>query len=457
MRALTTSLLIVTLLTILTLGWMLDRLFLHYASEPDTTQTLEVYRDIGQQIATMLDTHPQPGKMILQWPDNPTVALNLLSEESFPVPENLLTNFRDGEPLVLESDSDVTIYYYLPSHGQIVSLTPLNMKPARDSSLRLLLTMVFYIGVGALLLAWLYPLIKRLLALRHSAVEFGKGHLDSRVSIGGLSYITDIETEFNRMADRIQALVTDNRLLSSAVSHDLRTPLARLRFGIDTLSETPAGPAQDVYIERLSNDIDAMEKLVNSLLSFARLDHVLATAKFHSINIATLVEECVSLYADDTIEVTTRKIDSATINGNTDFLGMLTNNLLQNAVTHARSKVRVSLVAEAGSIILSVADDGPGIPPEQREAVMMPFQRGVAESVEPPHECKQHQTRIRTLDQTQAHDQIHDQNYAHTPGTGHGLGLAIVARLAQWHEATVTVTDSAELAGAHISVSFPEA
>jgi len=433
MRSLTASLLIVTLLTILMLGWTLDRLFLRFAGEPDTTQSLDVYRDIGQQMASMLDLQPQPEQTISQWPDNTSVALDLLSEESFPLPEYLLGDFKDGNPVVLESDTDVAIYYYLPSHGQIVSLTPLNLTPARDSTLRLALTLGFYIGVGALLLAWLYPLIKRLLALRHSAVEFGKGRLESRVAVGGLSYITDIESEFNRMADRIQALVSDNRLLSSAVSHDLRTPLARLRFGIDMLSETPAGPAQQAYIERLSNDIDAMEKLVNSLLSFARLDHVMASAQSGPVSLDTLVQECISLYDDSPIMVDAEQLDSATVSGNTDFLGMLTNNLLQNSVTHAHSAVNVTVTKKNSSVVLSVADDGPGIPHDQRAAVMMPFQRG--DSGLTTHTKKDNSSSGKT-------------------NQGQGLGLAIVARLAQWHDASVTVADCEILGGAKISVAF---
>ncbi|MBX2824550.1 MAG: two-component sensor histidine kinase [Gammaproteobacteria bacterium] len=432
MRSLTASLLIVTLVTILALGWALDRLFLRYAGEPDSTDTLATYREIGQQLASVVDAQVIPGEFLEQWPDNSTVLLDLLDEDSFPVPENLLSGFRDGDPLVLESDSDVSIYYHLPSHGKILGLTPLNVSPAQHTPLRLILTMVFYIGVGILLLAWLYPLIRRLLALRYSAIEFGKGHLDSRVSTRGLSYITDIETEFNRMADRIQTLVTDNRLLSSAVSHDLRTPLARLRFGIDTLSETPADAAQQAYIERLSNDIDAMEKLVNSLLSFARLDHVMASAESKPTDLAGLVRECVNLYADEPIDVLSEHIEQVSVAGNTDFLGMLTNNLLQNAATHAKSTVQVRLVSQNNIANLIVEDDGPGIPDAQRETVMMPFQRGIQNK------------------ETNGVD-----TNSKNKKSGHGLGLAIVARLAQWHGASVKVTDSERLGGAQITVGFP--
>ena len=81
-------------------------------------------------------------------------------------------------------------------------------------------------------------MVRRLLILSNVAKAFGEGDLNQRVKKGSVSYISDLENEFNHMANRIQTLVEDNKLLGNAVSHDLRTPLARLRFGIDALAET---------------------------------------------------------------------------------------------------------------------------------------------------------------------------------------------------------------------------
>lgn len=418
MRALTLSLIFFTLCTIVGLGWTLDRLFNLYSSESNT-EPLAVYQQMGLQLSAVLDQQAIPERFIDQWPVNQTLAIEYLDEDALPVPEYLLDEFRAGKPLVLESDIDVSIYYYLPSHGDVLSLTPLAINPAKSTRLKFLLTGLFYLGIGSLLLVWLYPLLKRLIALRKTAVEFGKGHLQERVAVGRFSYITDIEKEFNRMADRIQALIADNKLLSSAVSHDLRTPLARLRFGIDTLSETPDLATQEVYINRLSNDLDEMEKLVSSLLSFARLDNVMAAAETTTINLAQLVTECASLHAETDKHLDISNIQPATLSGNADFLAMLTNNLITNAINHASNNVRVALFSNEDQIILEVADDGQGVPEENRQKIMQPFHRGEDKS------------------------------------TGHGLGLAIVSRVAQWHGATLSVGDCGTLRGALFSVSFP--
>lgn len=428
MRALTLSLIFFTLCTIVGLGWTLDRLFNLYSSE-SSTEPLVVYQEMGQQLSTLLDQQSLPERLIEQWPERQSVSLDYMNEEALPVPENLLTEFREGKPLTLESDTDVSIYYYLPSHGGVLSLTPLALQPARNTRLKFLLTGLFYLGVGSLLLVWLYPLIKRLIALRKSAVEFGKGHLQERIPVGRFSYITDIETEFNRMADRIQILIADNKLLSSAVSHDLRTPLARLRFGIDTLGETPDIASQEVYIKRLSNDVDEMEKLVNSLLAFARLDNVMAAAQTSKINLTQLVSECVSLHVETDKTLDISGLQSATLQGNADFLAMLTNNLLTNAINHADKAVRIALTSDKHRVTLEVADDGPGVPEQSRQTIMQPFHRG--------------------------ENHAEGQARSHGQTRGHGLGLAIVTRVAQWHGATVTVGDCEKLQGALFTVSFP--
>ena len=126
-------------------------------------------------------------------------------------------------------------------------------------------------------------------ALTTAAKAFGEGRLDQRVQTHRHSYLHDIECEFNNMAKRIQNLVADNKLLSSAVSHDLRTPLARLRFGIDALDETGDEQTRKQYLERISADLTSMEQLVEVLLEYARLDKELADLPLQNIDIVSLI------------------------------------------------------------------------------------------------------------------------------------------------------------------------
>jgi len=287
---------------------------------------------------------------------------------------------------------------------------------------------------------WLSPLLQRLAALRQTAKSFGSGQLQARVTPGVFSYITDIELEFNRMAQRIQTLVEDNKLLSSSVSHDLRTPLARLRFGIDTLADCADPTMHQKYLSRINHDLDEMERLVHSLLRFARLDHHLTSANKAPVNLCDLTQECMLQYQEESIALAYHCTEAtACLHSNPEYLAMLINNLLQNAIKHANKRARLSIKATGKTIALAVSDDGPGIPPAQRASVLKPFTRHSA---------------TLPVDSGSA-DNATDSAQRH--GEGYGLGLSIVERITQWHDARLSITDCPHLGGALITVTFDSA
>ena len=152
------------------------------------------------------------------------------------MPPALERTLAAGEPLALDSESGVTLYVALPERGAVIAISPPRAERGAVR-LRIALTALFYGGVILLILAWLLPLARRLRALSIAAAAFGTGALERRVSTDRHSQLHGIESEFNRMASRIETLLEDNRLLGNAVSHDLRTPLARLRLGIEVLAE----------------------------------------------------------------------------------------------------------------------------------------------------------------------------------------------------------------------------
>jgi len=430
MRLLVASLILVTFATIIGFGWALDVLFVRALPSSGTTDLTD-WSGVARKLATTLDKVDSSDEFVASWPGD--TPLQLIPIDEFPVPEEMRTSFVKGDPLTLESDSGLSVYYYLPNKKVVLALGPARGQ-IEDSHLPMLFTSIFYAGVLLLLLFWIYPLIKRLLSLEQSARQFGQGDLSARVSQKGISYIGQIEREFNRMADRIQTLVADNKLLSSAVSHELRTPIARLRFGIDTLSETENSATRDKYIKRMSADIELMERLVNSLLSYARLDNQLSDARRSHIDLRALLDECLIQFADESIAVqfssdcgdekfvgndNTR--ESCIVLGNADYLAMLFNNLITNAMKYADSRVVVSLYRSASNIHLTVADDGPGIAPDMRAEILKPFQR------------------------------IADGSHS-----GYGLGLAIVSRIAKAHDATLDVDNDESLGGAVFKLVLPK-
>ena len=139
------------------------------------------------------------------------------------------------------------------------------------------------------------------------------------------------------MADRIQTLISDNKLLASAVSHDLRTPLARLRFGIDTLAETEDPVKREQYSEKIGQDLDEMERLVSTLLSYARLDQSMEALEKQTLDLVLLTRSACEKIRTDCpgLEFQTTD-DKCMIEGDSHHLKMLINNVLQNACKYGK-------------------------------------------------------------------------------------------------------------------------
>jgi two-component system OmpR family sensor kinase len=422
LRKLILSLLLVVIVSIFGLGWGLDRLFERMGDKRDADD-LTLLTELGATLAVALDDAEAPQRKLMDVERSGLISVDVLARDEFSLPRELSQQLEAGQPLVLESDSGVSIYYYLARSQQVLTITPEYLRESTHAlSVSLIFTMVFYSGILVLTLIWLYPLVTRLLNLRRAAQRFGEGDLDERVPLRRFSYIRDIETEFNRMADRIQTLVSDNKLLAGAVSHDLRTPLARLRFGIETLFETQDASKRREYHERIDRDLDEMEGLVATLLSYARLDQSMQVLEKRSIDLGRLVSDVCDPFREQCPGLVWQPPNETVhVEGDEKRLNMLVNNLLQNACSYAQRQVRVSVaLVNPQCCRLIVEDDGSGIALEQREEVLKPFVRG--------SDAQQ--------------------------GKGFGMGLAIVSRIAQWHGATFEIQDSDALGGARIQIDF---
>ena len=424
MRRLSVSLLIVVLLSTIGLGWAIDRLFDGLVK--NETDSLQLYREVGADLVGSVSTVAELSRLVSAWPESNPLVMRMINAQELALPKELEQQLSVGDPLVLESESDVTLFFAIPNSSEVLSLSP--PKVESETPLRVMLTMLFYGGMISLVLLWIYPLARRLLALGRSARAFGEGQLDKRVATHQRSFLYGIENEFNAMAQRIQSLVADNKMLASAVSHDLRTPLARLRFGIDLLDEAKDEKVRAEYQLRLSDDLTAMENLVEVLLEYARLDQQLNDMPRSPVELGHVVNSSVDslIGAKDTVIHWQVPQENSMILAHTRYLTMLVNNLLQNAVNYGDKNVSVTISRKRANILLSIEDDGPGIPEDQRRDILKPFVRG------------------RSSDGRQS-------------GKGYGMGLAIVSRIAQWHNATFSISNSETLGGARFDILFPGA
>jgi signal transduction histidine kinase len=216
-----------------------------------------------------------------------------------------------------------------------------------------------------------YPLVRRLtrrLERLHTRVEaLGAGDLTARVEVEGHDEVAYLARSFNRAADRIERLVNAQRTMLAGASHELRSPLARIRMAIELLASADRPELQ----ARLSQDIAELDALIGELLLASRLDALAHLERTEDVDLlALLAEEGARTGAEVSGE-------SVCIEGDARMLRRLMRNLLENAQRYAAgSPIEASVVLHSPSgARLRVADRGPGVPEQERERIFEPFYR----------------------------------------------------------------------------------
>lgn len=229
----------------------------------------------------------------------------------------------------------------------------------------------------------------------------------------------------NAMLDRLETSSQKQRQFVSDASHELRSPLASIRTNLEVALRHPDRTDWPAVANRALTEDVRMEDTVSELLELARLDETAGPAP-----LATLPEvDLDELVLDDTVQqrrvpVDTARVSAGRVHGRREQLTRVVRNLLDNAARHASTTVAVGLVTADDVVELTVDDDGPGIPPDERERVFDRFTR---------------------LDDGRARD-----------AGGLGLGLSMVRAITEHHGGTVSVED-APLGGARLRVRLPAA
>ncbi|MGH8854787.1 MAG: sensor histidine kinase [Telluria sp.] len=217
-----------------------------------------------------------------------------------------------------------------------------------------------------------YPVVRRLTArlerLQGSVETWGAGQLGTRVTVEGEDEVARLAASFNGAAARIEALVASQKSLLANASHELRSPLARIRMA----AELMAGQATPAIRAELQRNVLELDALIEEVLLASRLDAAsTAMPRLEEVDLTGLLaEECARVGA---------ALDARAycILGDPKLLRRMVRNLLENAVRYgAGSAVEVRLTdAGAGELVLDVCDGGPGIPERERERIFEPFYR----------------------------------------------------------------------------------
>jgi len=256
-----------------------------------------------------------------------------------------------------------------------------------------------WLGWGALALALsllsAYFLVSRLnrplRALAQAAGAIGKGKMPDPVSEAGPEEIRTLSHAFNQMSKDLARLDADRALILAGVSHDLRTPLSRLRLGLEMSGADPQ------LREGMTLDIEEMDRTINQFLDFARTD---GGEPFQHADLAAIAAEVAEHYRRRGKSLATDFSHVPGLPLQTMSMRRVVRNLIDNALRYGEKEVSVAVRAEDGAAVLEVADRGPGIPASESERLKQPF------------------TRLQV---------------ARSDKGGAGLGLAIVERVVRAH------------------------
>ncbi|WP_049424858.1 ATP-binding protein [Stenotrophomonas maltophilia] len=280
-----------------------------------------------------------------------------------------------------------------------------------------ILLLILMVAVALPMYVMVYRLWRDVSQLAQAARQMRDGQLDTRAPRAGTALVRPLANAFNHMAEQLQQLLESQRVLAQAVAHEVRTPLARMRFGLADLEDTALDEIQRDALGGLRTDVDRLQHLTDAGVEYAALGrcHQLTRQR---LQLAALVRGVVAQFAPLPLPVQQALSPAGLVNVNRHMLELALRNLLGNALRYARRQIRIASTVNDGWLCLQVEDDGPGIAPELRGQVLQPYVR---------------------LD----------------PGSpGFGLGLALVQVVADKHGGHVEVTDS-ELGGACIRLHLP--
>ena len=282
---------------------------------------------------------------------------------------------------------------HLPD-GRWLLAQPLHGRPSAPLSLVLSLGLI---GLVVAIVA--YPMARRLTrrleTLKKGVEALGAGDFKTRVSARGCDEVTSLASSFNLAAERIETLLAAHKQLLANASHELRSPLTRIRLALEMHAERP----EPQLLDEIRHNIAELDQLIEEILLASRLDTMHEPIHVETIDLAALLVE-----ESTRIGVQCEAVP-LTINGDAKLLRRLLRNLLENARRHGGKTISAKLFESAyHEATIKIEDDGPGIPEAERERIFEPFYRPAG---------------------------------SREKEGGHGLGLALVRQIAEYHRGSV--------------------
>ncbi|MGE7473377.1 ATP-binding protein [Bosea sp. NPDC003192] len=320
--------------------------------------------------------------------------------------QRLGTGFRVASSDITDRDEQLRSFSIgLPDGtGLDVALAPgaLGTPPPRPISVLVIATIILIgLNIGALSLWASRGISAPLARFATAAEEFSIDRDPSPLREEGPVEVRTAARALNRLRDRIHTLFVERTRMLAAISHDLRTPITRMRLRVEFIDD-------DVLRGQLTRDLEHMDAMVHGALSYLR--DASRQEKRSAFDLSSLLQTIADEFSDVGHDIRYDGPRQAVVHGNTHQFERALTNLVENAVRYGR-EIRIRLREEAGTLLIEVADDGPGIPEGDRARLLEPFMRG-------------------------------DEARGRIDSEGFGLGLAIAHSIVSTHDGELTLHDN---------------
>ncbi len=308
--------------------------------------------------------------------------------------------------------------------NRVIQIGPINFS-SEDNPIKSIILISSYLLLAGFIALWTWPLWRDLLKLQKATNQFSQGNFTGEIIVSPSSVISPLIHSFKSMASQISRLIDEQKQMTNAVSHDLRTPLSRLKFSLAMLDKNQE------HIPEMKQDVNELEKLIDEMLSYNRLESERHSLTVNQVDISQLLlNQIEKLKRNITNSENVRQKqfelvvdDKLTWLCDGHLIERATQNLITNAIRYGNFQIKITAKTNNEQLIISIEDDGLGIKQQDYNTVFKAF------------------TRL-------------DESRNKSKG-GFGLGLAIVQRIAQWHQGECKLTKST-LGGAKFTLRIPK-
>lgn len=335
---------------------------------------------------------------------------------------------KEGKSTIrMEHGGANTYYVPIEGEGRAIAIGPIKPKKPLPplQFVGFILSTILVVATTGFILA--LPMMRMMNSMEKTANKIIGGDLSARITCRRFinKDFDGLVDCFNRMAEHNEQLFEKQHHLFQAIAHEMRTPTARMRFGLEMLAMATTEEQKEDRLQALDEDLNELDAFVEELVAYNRLDYG-SDMKSTAVPLTSVLEgeraALQHLIGDRSVELMGSGV--LTVQADARLFARVIRNLMANAIRYAKSRVVASCEIKGSHVLIHVDDDGNGVPETDRVRIFEPFMR---------------------LEESRSKS-----------SGGVGLGLAIVRRIALVHGASVEVSDS-PLGGARFTLSWPRA